>query len=293
MRRAALPSSGLYPLAVLTLTFLAYGSAPRPCTPPASRRCTSRRWCSATCELPHRGGHPLVRRGGRLAGPDRALRDARAAALPGPAHPRRSSGWRSSRAWCSPSSRARCRCWSARWCSRCRGASCRSCRGPGCAVRSRSCSPRSRWPRGSTGSQRLFDLVFVMVVIYTLLTGPTLPMVARVLKVARRSEPRGLEMEAAPLERVAADLLQVTISPVSRMHGVEVGELRLPQGASVSMVIRDGRDARPRASDRAAARRRAAGGDPAQAARAHRAAAAPGQRGRPAGPVAGGRRRPA
>jgi cell volume regulation protein A len=32
----------------------------------------------------------------------------------------------------------------------------------------------------------------------------------------------------------------VTISPVSQMHGVEVGELRLPQGASVSMVVRDG-----------------------------------------------------
>ena len=94
---------------------------------------------------------------------------------------------------------------------------------------------------GVQGAQRLFNLVFVMVVIYTLLTGPTLPLVARVLKVARRSEPRGLEMEAEPLERVAADLLQVTISPVSRMHGVEVGELRLPQGASVSMVIRDGR----------------------------------------------------
>jgi cell volume regulation protein A len=93
---------------------------------------------------------------------------------------------------------------------------------------------------GVDGSKRLFDLVFVMVVIYTLLTGPTLPAVARVLKVARRSEPRGLEMEAAPLERIAADLLQVTISPVSRMHGVEVGELRLPRGASVSMVIRDG-----------------------------------------------------
>ena len=60
------------------------------------------------------------------------------------------------------------------------------------------------------------------------------------LKVARRSEPRGLEVEAAPLERIAADLLQVTISPVSRMHGVEVGELRLPVGASVSLVIRDG-----------------------------------------------------
>jgi len=93
---------------------------------------------------------------------------------------------------------------------------------------------------GIDQSERLFDIVFVMVVIYTLLTGPTLPLVARVLKVARRSEPRGLEVEAAPLERIAADLLQVTISPVSQMHGVEVGELRLPQGASVSMVIRDG-----------------------------------------------------
>ena len=93
---------------------------------------------------------------------------------------------------------------------------------------------------GVHGSTRLFDLVFVMVVIYTVLTGPTLPRVARVLKVARRSEPRGLEVEAAPLERIAADLLQVAISPVSKMHGVEVGELRLPRGASVSMVIREG-----------------------------------------------------
>ncbi len=93
---------------------------------------------------------------------------------------------------------------------------------------------------GVEGAERLFDIVFVMVVVYTLLTGPTLPLVARVLKVARRSEPRDLQVEAAPLERVAADLLQVTVSPASRIHGVEVGELRLPPGASVSMVIRDG-----------------------------------------------------
>ena len=60
------------------------------------------------------------------------------------------------------------------------------------------------------------------------------------LRVARRSEPRGLEVEAAPLDKIAADLLQVTISPRSQMHGVEVGELRLPRGASVSLVIREG-----------------------------------------------------
>jgi potassium/hydrogen antiporter len=89
------------------------------------------------------------------------------------------------------------------------------------------------------GAPRLFDLVFVMVIIYTLLTGPTLPWVARVLGVADRSEPRGLDLEAAPLDRIAADLLQVTISPASNLHGVEVGELRLPVGASLSMIIRD------------------------------------------------------
>jgi cell volume regulation protein A len=94
---------------------------------------------------------------------------------------------------------------------------------------------------GVTGAERLFFIVFAMVVIYTLLTGPTLPLVAKWLRVIRRSEPRQLDMEAAPLERVAADMLQVTISPVSRLHGVEVGELRLPAGSSVSMVVRDGR----------------------------------------------------
>ncbi|CAN5380995.1 potassium/proton antiporter [soil metagenome] len=93
---------------------------------------------------------------------------------------------------------------------------------------------------GVDSAERLFDIVFVMVIVYTLLTGPTLPLVAKVLRVTRRSEPRDLDLEAAPLERVAADLLQISISPVSKLHGVEVGELRLPRGASVSLVIRGG-----------------------------------------------------
>jgi cell volume regulation protein A len=91
------------------------------------------------------------------------------------------------------------------------------------------------------GSQQLFDIVFVLVVIDTLVTAPTLPWLAKTLRVARRSEPRDLEVEAAPLERIAADLLQVTISPKSLMHGVEVGELRLPPGSSVALIVRDGK----------------------------------------------------
>ena len=93
---------------------------------------------------------------------------------------------------------------------------------------------------GVDQATELFDIVFVMVVIYTLLTGPTLPWVARRLGVAHRGEARDLDVEAAPLERIAADLLQVSITRKSRLHGVEVGELRLPAGASVSLVVRDG-----------------------------------------------------
>ena len=98
---------------------------------------------------------------------------------------------------------------------------------------------------GVVGSEELFDIVFVMVVIYTLVTGPTLPWVASRLGVTQRDEARDLEVEAAPLERIAADLLQVNITRRSRLHGVEVGELRLPVGASVALVVRDNQSTVP------------------------------------------------
>ena len=41
------------------------------------------------------------------------------------------------------------------------------------------------------GATKLFDLVFVVVVVFTLLQGPTLPWVARRLKVITPAEPRG------------------------------------------------------------------------------------------------------
>jgi potassium/hydrogen antiporter len=91
------------------------------------------------------------------------------------------------------------------------------------------------------GGAELFDIVFVMVVIYTLVTGPTLPWVAARLGVTEKEGTRDIDVEAAPLERIAADLLQVTITGRSLLHGVEVGELRLPVGASVSLVVRDGK----------------------------------------------------
>ncbi len=91
-----------------------------------------------------------------------------------------------------------------------------------------------------SGSEDLFDIVFVLVVVYTLVQGPTLPWVARRLGVTQDVSPRDVDIEAAPLERVSADLLEIRVPPRSRLHGVEIGELRLPMGASVSLIVRAG-----------------------------------------------------
>lgn len=238
MRRAALPSSGLYPLAVLCLTFVAYGAAAA-----AHASGFAAIYVAAlilgNSELPHRTATKSFAEGvawlaqiglfvmlGLLLSPDRLNLEIVGLALvtglvltfvarplsvlvssvvrPMPVRELAFISWAGLR---------------------------------GAVPVVLTTIPLSE---GVDDAYRLFDIVFVMVVVYTLVTGPTLPLAARLLRVARRSEPRGLEVEAAPLERVAADLLQVSISPVSKMHGVEVGELRLPQGASVSLVIRQG-----------------------------------------------------
>ncbi|MEQ4204146.1 potassium/proton antiporter [Actinopolymorpha sp. B17G11] len=98
---------------------------------------------------------------------------------------------------------------------------------------------------GLEGADRLFDMVFVLVVAFTLVQAPTLPVVARLLRIHGEDEVRDLDIEAAPLERVEADLLQVRIFPASRLAGVEVGEIRLPRGASVALIVREGRSMVP------------------------------------------------
>lgn len=89
---------------------------------------------------------------------------------------------------------------------------------------------------GGGQNQRLVDVVFVLL---TLVQGTTLPWVARLLGVVSRTDTRGVEVDAAPLDEVDAELLQVKVPPGSRLHGVYLRELRLPRGATVSLVVRD------------------------------------------------------
>lgn len=93
---------------------------------------------------------------------------------------------------------------------------------------------------GLPQGHRLFDMVFVLVVGFTLLQAPTLPTVARLLGLARPPDPAEIEVEVAPLDRIQADFMQISIPAGSRLHGVELWELRLPPDTVVSLVIREG-----------------------------------------------------
>jgi cell volume regulation protein A len=85
----------------------------------------------------------------------------------------------------------------------------------------------------------LFDVVLVFVVVFTCLQAPTLPFVARRLGLIDDQAARDVEVEAAPLDKISADMLQVRIPDGSRLSGIEIGELRLPKHTVVSLVIRD------------------------------------------------------
>jgi cell volume regulation protein A len=93
---------------------------------------------------------------------------------------------------------------------------------------------------GVTGARTLFDVIFVLVVIFTVAQASTIPPVARRLRVTAPNEPSELQVETAPLDRMRADLLELDIPPGSHLAGVYIDELRLPPGAVVTMVLRDG-----------------------------------------------------
>jgi potassium/hydrogen antiporter len=93
---------------------------------------------------------------------------------------------------------------------------------------------------GVDGARRIFDIVFVLVVLFTLLQAPTLPWVARRLGIASPYEASEVDLDTAPLGQLEADVLTVHVPDGSAMNGVEVSELRLPRGALVTLIVREG-----------------------------------------------------
>ena len=61
---------------------------------------------------------------------------------------------------------------------------------------------------------------------------------------------RDVEVEAAPSSACPLTCCRSGCLPGSKLAGVEIGELRLPVGASVSLVVRDGTTFVPHRTDR-------------------------------------------
>lgn len=102
---------------------------------------------------------------------------------------------------------------------------------------------------GVAGAELLFDVVLVFVVVFTCVQAPLLPWVARRLGLSSGAM-HDIEVESAPLDKVSANLLQIRIPEDSRMRGVRVSELRLPPNVVVSLVIRQDRMFSPHGSQR-------------------------------------------
>jgi potassium/hydrogen antiporter len=91
---------------------------------------------------------------------------------------------------------------------------------------------------GYPGAERIFDVVFLLVVIFTLIQGPPLPFLARRLQLVETGATRELDIESAPLDELDATLLHVDVPRRSRLVGVAISELRLPGDAMITLIVR-------------------------------------------------------
>lgn len=93
---------------------------------------------------------------------------------------------------------------------------------------------------GVPDSYRMLNIVFVLVVVFTLVQGPSLRPVAHLLGLITREATREIQVEAAPLDVLDAELLTMKVQPASRLRNVTILELRLPDPAVVTLIIRQG-----------------------------------------------------
>lgn len=93
---------------------------------------------------------------------------------------------------------------------------------------------------GVADSHRLLNIVFILVVVFTLVQGPSLRPVARRMGLVPPDSTREIQVDSAPLDVLDAELITTTVQRKSRLHNVSILELRLPEPSVITLVIRDG-----------------------------------------------------
>ncbi|HEX2286316.1 MAG TPA: potassium/proton antiporter [Mycobacterium sp.] len=93
---------------------------------------------------------------------------------------------------------------------------------------------------GVSDSLRILNIVFILVVVFTLVQGPSLRPLAHRMGLIPKEAAREIQVESAPLDVLEAELLTMTVAAPSRLHNVSVLELRLPDPSVITLIIRDG-----------------------------------------------------
>ena len=100
---------------------------------------------------------------------------------------------------------------------------------------------------GMEGAAILFDVVFFVVLVSAVTQGWSLPVVARWLGVGRPADPSPpLSVELHALRHVDGDVVDYTVAPSARVAGQALRDLPFPDGAAVTLVVRDGEVVVPR-----------------------------------------------
>lgn len=91
---------------------------------------------------------------------------------------------------------------------------------------------------GVADGELIFDVTLLLVILLTVVQAPTMPPLARALGLVTPDRPGELTVDVAPLDSLRAALLDLDIQEGSQLAGTYVSELPLPRGAVVSLVIR-------------------------------------------------------
>ncbi|MCA1826317.1 MAG: potassium/proton antiporter [Myxococcales bacterium] len=92
---------------------------------------------------------------------------------------------------------------------------------------------------GAPGAQRLFDVVFFVVVVNAIVPGWTVPRAARLLKVGGEAPPAAPALvELQTTRPLNGEVLSFVVEKASAVAGSRISELPFPEGAAVMLVVR-------------------------------------------------------
>jgi cell volume regulation protein A len=93
--------------------------------------------------------------------------------------------------------------------------------------------------RGVPGAERIFDVVFFIVVVNAILPGATVRRAARLLRVqvSAPPPPRAL-IEISSTESLQGEIVAFYIEAASAVAGARIADLPLPEGATITLVSR-------------------------------------------------------